>query len=166
MNNNKIKKIAIVMLILAIGIMSSAYAVLYQRLSINGKASVVASWKVEIVGIKEGTIVGNASSLSIPTYTTTSASFDASLTDEKDSIQYIVTIKNAGTIDAKLNDIANNFTPDDAIIYEVDGVNENDVLLSGDTVDVTITVKIKPGSDITEGVNSDVTLVFDYVQNV
>ena len=60
MENSKFKKIVIFILIVAIFVMSSAYATLYQQLRINGHTSVVASWKVEIVGIKEANKVGTA----------------------------------------------------------------------------------------------------------
>ena len=65
MKNGKLKKLVISLLIVAIFVMSSAYALLYRNLRINGNASVIASWKVGISGIAEGNKTGHAYSKSI-----------------------------------------------------------------------------------------------------
>jgi len=166
MDNSKIKKVVIVLLVVAIFIMSSAYAILYRNLTINGNASVVASWKVQITGIKEGTKVGNAISTSIPTYTISTATFNAQLNDSNDSIEYIVTIDNSGKIDAKLNSITIVQNGDKSIIYEVIGINENDILKAGSSIDVTIKVSADDTATIDESIDSSVTIAFNYIQNV
>jgi len=165
-NNNNVKRIIIVLLVIAIFIMSSAYALLYRNLRINGNASVVASWKVEITGIQEGKKVGNAVSTSVPTYTISTASFDAQLESLDDSIEYVVTIKNGGKIDAKLNNIITTQSGDSSIVYEIIGVSENDILKAGTSVDVTIKVSAKSTAIIKEKMNSSVTIIFGYIQNV
>ena len=167
MENSKLKKIVIFVLVVAIFTMSFAYASLYQQLRINGNASVVASWKVEITGIKETNKVGNAYSVSIPTYTVSTATFNAQLQSSSDSIDYVVTIENNGKIDAKLNDIVTTVRGNNTIIYEVLGVSENDVLKAGEKVDVTVRVSLDPKvTNVTDTVNSDVMLIFNYIQYV
>lgn len=167
MDNSKMKKIIIFVLIVAIFIMSSVYAILYQELRIHGNASVIASWKVGITGIKEGTKTGNATSISVPNYTLSTATFSAQLQDSSDSIEYVVTIENSGRIDAKLNDITTSNDGSSAIIYELSGVAENDVLKAGESIDVTIKVKVDSSvTNIDKTLNSSVTIIFNYVQNV
>ena len=167
MNDSRIKKITIVALIICISIMSMAYASLFQQLKIHGNASVVAAWKVEITGIKEGNIVGGASSVSTPSYTASTARFDVNLTSENDSIEYLVTIKNSGDLDAKLDSIVTNKTGSDAIVYEISNVNEKDILKKGDSVTVKIKVSINPNTGINESnIETAMTILFNYVQNV
>lgn len=167
MNNSKLKKIIIFILVVAIFAMSSAYAILYRNLRINGNASVVASWKVEISGIKESTKTGTAFSDSIPTYTVSTATFDARLQAIGDSIDYVVTITNSGKIDAKLASIVTSQTNEDTIIYEIIGVNKDDVLKAGEKIDVTIRVKLNPAiTSIDSNISSNVTIFFNYVQSI
>jgi len=167
MDGSKIKKIVIGVLIVTILIMSVAYANLYQQLRINGNASVIASWKVEIAGIREGSKTGNASSLSVPTYTSVTASFDAALTDINDSIEYIVTIKNDGKLDAKLSSINKYVTGGDTIVYEVLGTNTGDILKAGQSTAVRVKVYINPNAgEISGTVESSSMIYFNYVQNV
>lgn len=167
MNDSKIKKIAIAALMICIFIMSIAYANLFQQLKINGNASVVASWKVEIVGIKEGTIVGNASSISTPSYTTSTARFDVKLTSVSDSIEYLVSIKNSGDMEAKLDSIITNKTGSNAIVYEILGVNEGDILKKDETTTVRVKVAIDPNIGITEdNINTEMMIIFNYMQSL
>ena len=166
MDDSKIKKMVIALLIVAIFIMSSAYAILYRNLTINGNASVIASWKVQITGIKEANKVGNAISTTVPTYTISTATFNAQLNSVSDSIEYIVTIDNDGKIDAKLNSITVAQSGDKSIVYEVTGVKENDILKAGSSVDVTIKVSANSATGISDSMNSSVTIAFNYIQNI
>lgn len=167
MKNSKLKKFVMILLVVAIFIMSSAYALLYRNLRINGNASVVASWKVGISGISEGTKVGNAYSGSIPTYTVSTATFDAKLQDVGDSIEYVVTISNNGGIDAKLDNVTVAPTGSNSIVYEVIGANKNDVLKAGSSINVTVKVSLdKNMTAVTEDLSGSVTIIFGYVQNV
>jgi len=167
MTDGRIKKITIVALILCISIMSIAYANLFQQLKIHGNASVVAAWKVEIVGIEEGEVIGNASSVTTPSYTMSTASFDVNLTSEDDSIEYLIKIKNSGDIDARLDSIVTNKVGSDAIVYDIVGVSENDILKKGETTTVTIKVSIDPNVGIqNSNIETDMTIVFNYNQNV
>ncbi len=165
MNNSKIKRITIVLLVLAVFIMSIAYANLASFLNIGGNANVISSWKVEITGIREGNKTTTAYSQSVPTYTMSTASFSAHLEKPDDSIEYIVTIRNNGDIDAKLDGVMTSQFGSDAIIYEIGGIKPNDVLLAGEEVEAVIKVS---GSlvDSKETLTSNVTMVFNYIQNM
>lgn len=167
MNDSRIKKITIGILIVCIFIMSMAYASLFQQLKIQGNASVVAAWKVEITGIKEGNIVGGASSTSTPSYTSSTARFDVNLSSEEDSIEYLVTIRNSGDLDAKLDSIVTNKTGSDAIVYEISNINEDDILKKRESVTVKIKVSIDPNIGINESnIETEMVIIFNYIQNV
>lgn len=167
MSDNKIKKITIAVLICCILVMSIAYANLFEQLMINGNASVAISWKVEITGIKEGNKTAGASSKGIPSFTTNSAKFDVELMSFNDSIEYLITIKNNGDVDAKLDNIESSRNGSDAIVYEIIGVKENDVIKKGESVVVTVRIRANHNMEIDEDkLTTGMTLYFNYSQIV
>ena len=82
------------------------------------------------------------------------------------AIHNILLVKNNGKIDAKLDNLTTIKSNDDTIIYEVLGVSENDVLKAGEELDVTVRVSIDPNKDISSDMNSNLTVIFNYIQNV
>ena len=97
------KNILIGALIFAIVVMSVGYAAFATTLNINGNATIAGSWDVEITGITPA-ITGTASDATA-SFTTTTATFNATLMKPGDSITYTITIENKGNIDAKLSSI-------------------------------------------------------------
>ena len=101
-----------------------------------------------------------------PQYTNTSVTFNPKFLKPNDTITYKITIKNEGTIDAKLGNI--NFTSDEengspAIIYST--TNPSDTLRAGE--ETTFTVTIKYDSEITEMpsiTTKTITGVVEYIQ--
>lgn len=167
MSESKIKKFTIVMLSVTILIMCLAYSRKFQQLQIDGNATVTKAWNIEITDIKEGKIVGKARSEKVPTRTSLTATFNTVLSDYNDSIEYIVTIKNSGEIDAKISNII--ITQDNELFnYEVLNVFEGQPFNAGTTKDVIIRVSINQKEyDATNQVNSSsFSVVFNCVQNV
>lgn len=168
MGDGKIKKVTITILVICILVMSFAYANLFEQLMINGNASVTASWKIEITGIKEGDKTLGAYSVGIPSYTVSTATFNAKLSSSSDSIEYLVTVRNSGEIDAKLDSIITSKSGSDAIIYEIIGVNEGDIIKKGETA--TVTIKVSTGNgfvfDETANESTSMTIIFNYIQSV
>ncbi len=107
--------IALLIVILA---MAFGYAAFATQLNINGTAEIVGDWNVKIVNI-EAQNVSDGCDYGAPQYTDTTATFDAKLVNPGDSITYVITIENAGTIDAKLDNIICTDQEDgsDAISY-------------------------------------------------
>lgn len=135
------KNILIGALLFAVVAMSIGYAALSQTLNINGTAT-IANWDVEITNI-ESALTGTAEDKTDPSYTRTSATFDALLQTKGDTATYTITIENKGTIDAKLSSI--EFTPSAAeygaspIIYSVESQpSANSTLAAGATTTVVI----------------------------
>ena len=97
--NFMIITLLIVMLLMAVG-----YSTFATQLKLKGTSEVIGEWDVRIINIEaqkvsEGCNPGN------PEYTMTTAKFNAKLVKPGDSITYVITIKNEGTIDATLTDV-------------------------------------------------------------
>lgn len=167
LKESKMKKITIFTLFFVIIIMAIAYATVTEKLSIKGQASIINAWNVGIVRIVEGEKIGNAVSIDAPDFSKTTATFSAQLEKPSDSIEYIITIKNQGIIDAKL---AEYFVGDDgnaAIIFEVVGAKVDDVLKSGQELEIRVKVTYDGTStESSANVGKSLIVALDYVQNV
>lgn len=170
-NSGKKKNYVIGALLIAIVFMSVGYAALAQVLTINGTANIDANWKVEITGIKEGTLTG-ATTQSIDS-NTTSATFSVDLAYPGATASYEVTIENKGTIDASLKsisglDAANAALPSE-LQYSITGVSEGDELASGATAKATVTVTwVASDADddtVPTQTSKTATITLNYVQN-
>lgn len=163
------KKIMIAVLSVLVCVMAVGYALLSQQLTINGTATIDSTWKVEITGIEVTGTTGDGASVSA-TPNVTSASFEATLVQPEDSVTYTVTIKNKGTLPAKVSSYsAVPGTNGNAIIYTVSGIAEGDTLAAGETK--TFTVKVEYNPAITsQPANTDttkaLTVTINYVQDV
>ena len=115
------KNLIIGVLAAIIAVMTTAYAAFATTLTINGSATISGVWDVEIISITSA-FTGTASDRTAPSYTATTATFDADLKAPGDKATYTITVKNKGSISAVLKSIT--LTPDDtngssAITYTV-----------------------------------------------
>ena len=168
--NRKTKNILLIILFLAVIGIGIGYAALAQILTINGTANITASWNVRISNIKENNLVGATSkTAAVVTGDKLSATFDVNLQHPGASASYVVTVENAGTIDAILESVtgideANLKEPTD-ISYSIDA-KENDTLNSGNTKDYTVTVKwLETATNVPENKTKSATITLNYVQN-
>ncbi len=92
---------ALLVVILAMAIGYSAFAT---QLTINGTAEITGVWNVKIINV-EAQDISEGCDPGTPEYTNTTVTFDSKLVKPGDSITYVVTIENAGTIDATLDNI-------------------------------------------------------------
>lgn len=145
----KNKNVLIGGLLAIVLVMAVGYAAFATQLQINGTASVSSTWDVHITGITPtelaaGQATGNKTA---PTYTATTATFDAQLMSPGDSVTYTVSIANTGSINAKVKSIgftASTPTVDDAtaaapIYFTFSGLAVNDQL-AATTGTTTVTV--------------------------
>ncbi|MCI9585458.1 MAG: DUF11 domain-containing protein [Bacilli bacterium] len=175
---NKNKNALIGGLLAIVFVMAVGYAAFATQLNINGTANITSNWDVHIQNVEATNTVGTATSKSItPDFAnlpegtkTLTASFETDLVAPGDAITYTVTVKNGGTLDAKLSDIVFNFTTTEtnAIEYSYSGIAENDTLAAGADKSFTVTVKYKESitsqpaeADKTNGL----TMTLTYVQN-
>lgn len=167
--NRKTKNIILLLLLLIIVGMTVGYAALAQLLTINGTANITASWDIKITNIAEGTLNGATSkTAAVVSGDKLSATFDVNLLYPGASATYVITIKNAGTINARLEsitgiDTANSAAPNE-ITYSI-SARENDALTSGDTVDYIVTVNWNDTNAIPETKTKSATITLNYIQD-
>ena len=158
-------RIILIFLLIIISVMAVAYAIFATELKINGEAEIIGEWNIKITGI-EVQDVSEGCNPGEPTFTDTTANFNAELQKPGDKITYVVTIENLGTIDAVLDNAT--FTPDEkngspAIIYTT--VDPAESLNSGEKTTCIITVMYDENSEEVPSVKSkDITGIIEYVQ--
>ena len=161
------KNIILLILLLVIVGMAVGYAALSQALVINGTANITTEWKILFTNIQEGTLTG-VESKTAPSYTATTATFDVNLLYPGASAQYIVTVANQGSINAKLTsvdgiDTANAAAPTD-ITYSIDA-KADDTLAAGGTKTYTVTVTWNAAAEtIPETKTKTATITLNYEQ--
>ena len=101
------KNILLGVLLVTVLTLSGAYAALATTLTINGTAKISAGWNVEIISIDKAVPTGSTATddTGSPDYTATTATFSTTLKKPGDTETYTITVKNSGTLDAKLSSI-------------------------------------------------------------
>ena len=162
-NSRNIIIIAILIVIVAMAVAYSAFAT---QLNINGQSEIIGEWNIKITGITAEN-VSTGCDAGKPEYTNTSATFSAKLLKPGDTITYVITIQNSGTINATLDKIT--FTPDDkegspAISYET----TSPATSLGAGEQTTFTVKVTYNAETTEVPSvktKTITGIIEYVQD-
>lgn len=132
------KLIIIFTFLIVILAMSVGYSAFANQLSLEGVAEIVTDWNVKISKV-EVAFVSQGCDAGTPTFTNTNVVFDAKLVKPDDIIIYEITIENAGTIDAKLENII--FMEDNsfyAIRYETSEIKKE--LNAGEETVFTVSV--------------------------
>lgn len=162
------KNVLICALLLTIMVMAVGYAAFSQTLNINGTATIAGEWQVEITGIDSELEGAATNKEGTPTFTSTTATFDVELVKPGDSATYTITVKNNGSIDAKLSSIT--LTPQadgsSAILYEIVKQPAVDsVLAVGNTHEVVVKVTYDENvEEVPEVTTKTFTGVLEYVQ--
>lgn len=158
------KKIIFITLLLVILLMTVGYARFETQLNINGTAEIIGEWNVKITNI-EATEISEGCDSGSPQFTNTTVTFDTKLVKPGDSITYLVTIKNLGTIDAVLSNIVykelEGGSP--AILYETTEIKPT--LDAGETT--TFNIKIEYDKNVTENpeiTTKSITGIIEYSQ--
>ncbi len=160
----KTKIIAMLVLII-ISIMSVAYAIFATQLTINGETEIVGEWNIRITGIEVSEVSEGCDS-GTPEFTDTTVTFNAKLEKPGDVITYVITVQNAGTIDAILNSVT--FTPDNengslAIVYST--TNPSETLNSGEQTTFTVSVTYDENyTEVPEIKTKQIVGIIEYVQ--
>ncbi len=157
--------VIILMLIIIIVIMTVAYSSFVTQSILNGNSQITGEWNVKIVkidvqDISEGCEPGDTE------FTNTNVKFSTKLNKPGDSATYLITIENAGTIDAKLEYAAfriadPNGSP--AITYCM--THPDDLLPAGEKTSFTVTVIYKEDTvQVPEIKTKTLTGTIEYVQ--
>ena len=169
MDNKKKKDILIIVMLVAVVCMSSAFAMLSQKLEVSGAGTVKGNWDVEITDLEAIATQGNGNSLSASSDLTV-ATLVAELTQPGDSVTYNVTVENKGNIDATLESITSNATPnygtDDNpyLIYTYDGITSGSVLRAGEKITFAVTVQYSSETTDVAMMTVNLTTILNYVQ--
>ncbi len=158
----KTKNIIIGALLIVILIMGVGYSTFVTNLNINGQAEITGEWDVKITNI-EVKNVSQGSDAGTPEFTNTSATFKAKLNKPGDVITYLITIKNAGTIDAKLANIIFKSDENNAIIYKTSEIETELNAKEETTLTITITYN-KEITEIPQNTTNTITGIIEYVQ--
>ena len=146
-------------------VMAAGYAAFRTQLTINGTSNISSEWKVLITDIQSSVLEGNATDAETPSHTDTTATFKTNLVSPGDSMQYTVTVENRGNIDAVLKTLSKTDSSNDAIIFEITGIEQGDTLKAHNSTTFNVTVTYNP--EITnqpDNITSDLTITLDYVQ--
>ncbi len=165
MSKNKKRNIIIGSLCAVVLLMAVGYAAFQTVLNISGTSNIMSSWSVKITGVTTKNIVGTASNNGNPTFENLSATFKTNLQAPGDSIEYDITVKNEGTLNAKLDDIVLSDTNNPAIKFTASGMTKGDVITAGSTK--ILTVKVEYISSVSEqptNTTSTLTVDLDYSQ--
>ncbi len=160
-----IKNIIISALLVVILIMSVGYSAFATQLTLNGTAQIIGEWNVKITGIETMDISEGCDAGPLQ-FTNTTVTFNAKLKKPGDVITYVITIENAGTIDATLENVIiasdeENGSP--AITYKTTGLASS--LLAGGKTSFTVTIKYDPNcTEVPEVKEKTITGIIEYVQ--
>ena len=155
----------IIGLCLIVLFMSIGYASFSSKLTITGTSIVTSTFNIQITDIQEKEIVGSAKAEE-SSITSTTATFNTNLSVPGDSITYEVKIENKGDIDANLDQMTIEDENNPAILYQIIGISENDIV--GGHSNKTFDVKVTYNQEVTtqpENLNSKLTVKLHFNQN-
>lgn len=162
-----VHKSSVIMVLLAIVlIMAIGYAAFAQKLTINGSAEISSKWDVHIedIAVNNTTLGAQNDSTSVGD-NKLSATFNANLNTPGSSVTYDVTVRNGGTLNAKLDSLVFTDSNNDAIIYRYDEISEGDVITAGDSQKFTVTVQFNSSyTTMPASKTSSLTMNLTYVQ--
>ena len=165
MNERKKRNIIIGSLCAVVLLMGVGYAAFQTILNIEGTSNITSNWNVKITGVTTKNIVGTASNNGNPSFTDTSVTFKTDLKSPGDSLEYEVTVTNAGNLNAKVDKITLSDTNNPAIKFTSSGITEGDTINAGATSTLLVKVEfLSTVSSTPSNKTSDLTVTLDYVQ--
>ena len=160
------KKTMIGILSILVCVMAIGYALLTQELTINGRASIDSTWKIEITNVDQTQINGSPIEKS-KNYTATTANFDIGFTSPGDFIIYEIEITNYGTLDAVVESINVDKRDNPAVKYTTSGLIRGDKLEKNGSKHY-LTLKLECDPNITTQPTtslSEITITINYQQD-
>lgn len=168
--NSKSSANKLVIILVALGaLLTMWYTTFAQPLAYNAKQMKLqsnnGSWDIRFTDMYQKRKIGEAKEISNPSYSSTKASFYISLSNPGDEITYNLTIKNAGTLNAKVLSIyiMPENRDDDPILYYVSGIAVGDELNAGESTNMTVTAKYNENIN-SSNILKNVSVIVNYVQ--
>lgn len=142
------------------------YAAFNTNLNVKGTSSISSNWDIRITDVSVGEIHGDAENTKAPTWNELTANVEADLYSKGDYIEYIVTVENKGTVDAVLSNVTTKESDNEAVKITFSGVNINDRLFKGESVQIKVKVEYNPEYSGEGPVGSgESTITLDYTQS-
>ena len=168
MVDKKKKKMVITTLVCVLVFIAVGYALLTQAIKVGVEGTLNGVWDVYISDIKLKNSTGRAQELN-PAYVSNkvNANFEVDLYMPGDSVEYEVTVKNDGNIDATLRTITTNATNTNEDIRFTHTIKQGEVLKKESETKFTFKIVFDERAT-TLPTNSDpieVTMKLDYLQN-
>ena len=148
MTNHRVifRSIVFFSFLLVLSLFSVGYATLTTSALIDGDVLVKAyTGRIRITAITLDQQTGEAANRYNPSFYSTVASFGISLPSLDSTMTYTITIANESDSDKMFMGINENVYDNSYIEYEYSGIMVGNVLGPGETVDVTLTFKLKDG---------------------
>ena len=168
MVDKKKKKMVITTLVCVLVFIAVGYALLTQAIKVGVEGTLNGVWDVYISDIKLKNSTGRAQELN-PAYVSNkvNANFEVDLYMPGDSVEYEVTVKNDGNIDATLRTVITNATNTNEDIRFTHTIKQGEVLKKESEAKFTFKIVFDERAT-TLPTNSDpieVTMKLDYLQN-
>lgn len=147
--------------------LATAYSAFSSNLNVIGTSSIASKWDIEITDVSVASTAGVAENSNTPSWDNLTASMEANLYQQGDSVSYTVTIANKGNLDAALASVSKSInSSNDAIKISTTGYTEGEILKQNETKVITVTIEYNPdfAGEAVEG-SSEVAVTFNYVQN-
>ena len=157
----------IISLVVVLTLMTAGYAAFQTNLKINGTSTINNSWNIEITNVTSGQTTGGAENVRTPTWTTLTASMEANLYEKGDAIEYDITLKNKGTVDARLSDIIQTaVSNNDAIKITFSNYTKGEVLTKNTTKTIRAKIEYDPtySGPIDTTTATEISISFNYTQ--
>ena len=123
--------------------MAIGYALLSQRISINGTANFIGEWNIQITSITSK-VTGAAVNKAEPTgIGLTTATFNVDMYKPGDKIEYTITLENRGNIDAIVNDVILSGNDSNDVNYVTEGIEKGNVLKVSESLKFKVIVEYK-----------------------
>ena len=165
MSDKKKRNIIIGSLCAVVLLMAVGYAAFNTVLNINGTSNITSSWDIKITNVTSKNVTGTASNNGNPSFENLSATFKTNLQSPGDSIEYDITVKNAGSLDAKLDNVTLSDTNNPAIKFTSTGMTKGDIITAGNTGILTVKVEyLSTTSEQPTNTSSTLTVDLDYSQ--
>lgn len=160
------KSSLILILLAVVVVMAIGYAAFTQALNIEGSAHITSKWDVHIEEIAVANEINRGKNISATvSEDKLSADMQTELIMPGSSVTYNITVKNSGTLDAKLSVLNFNDSNNEAIIFSHSGIAINDEIKSNQTQTFSVTVTFDPNYTHYPEVNtSTLTMTLSYVQ--
>lgn len=168
MVDKKKKKMVITTLVCVLVFIAVGYALLTQAIKVGVEGTLNGVWDVYISDIKLKNSTGRAQEVNPASVSNkVNANFEVDLYMPGDSVEYEVTVKNDGNIDATLRTIATNATNTNEDIRFTHTIKQGEVLKKESETKFTFKIVFDERAT-TLPINSDpieVTMKLDYLQN-